>query len=129
MTDRTQVFVQLVHQRLAGRNIQVNDVLVRDAVQVLDQRAQAVAVSRHQNATAGADCRSNRLVPERNHAGYGVLQALSARQLISWHTSVASIKTRSAWIVFSDVLGSDCVGTTPDQDLILTVLLCGFGFI
>src|SRR5258708_483909 len=41
--ERPQVPVQLVEQRDAGRDVEAGDVLVRDAVEVLDQRPQRVA--------------------------------------------------------------------------------------
>ena len=55
-----QVGVQLVDQRDAGRDVQAGDVGLGDAVEVLDQRAQAVAVGGDQHGLAGPQVRDDR---------------------------------------------------------------------
>ncbi len=52
---RLEVRVQFVDQRDPRRDVQLHDGGVRDAVEVLDQRAQRVAVRRDQHALALAD--------------------------------------------------------------------------
>src|SRR5690349_950374 len=42
--DRLEVIVQLINQRLRGGDVEFDDFRIRDVVEVLDQRAQAVAV-------------------------------------------------------------------------------------
>ena len=44
MVDDSQPVVELVHERLTGRDVQVDDVVVGDAVEVLHQTAERVAV-------------------------------------------------------------------------------------
>ena len=46
VAEHRQLVVQLVDERDAGRDVQGDDVLLRDAVEVLHQRSQAVAVGR-----------------------------------------------------------------------------------
>jgi hypothetical protein len=52
MPQRTQVTVKLVDLRDAGWNIQTNDGLIRHVVQVLHERADAVAVSHDEDRLA-----------------------------------------------------------------------------
>ena len=54
-----------------------------DVVQVLHQRAQAVAVRRDQHLLAAPDGRRDGLVPERQEARHRVLQALGERQFLA----------------------------------------------
>src|SRR5450830_373283 len=57
MTNRFQVGVQFIHERLAVRDVQSDDIAIADAIEHLDQRAQAVAVGRDDDLLAGADGR------------------------------------------------------------------------
>ena len=54
----------------------------RDVVEILDQRAQAVAVRGDQHAPAAADVGAIVLVPVGQEARDGVLQRLGQRQLV-----------------------------------------------
>ena len=44
MRQRAEVVVEVVDERDAGRDVEADDVLVRDPVEVLDERPEAVAV-------------------------------------------------------------------------------------
>ena len=44
--NRFEVFVQFVDQRLSGRDVQIDDVVVADAIQMFDQGPLAVAMRR-----------------------------------------------------------------------------------
>ena len=55
--------------------------LVADAVEVLHQRAHAVAVRRDDDALARLDGRRELVVPARQHARDGVFQAFGERNL------------------------------------------------
>ena len=65
---------QLVGQRRASWDVQPGDVRVGDPLQLLDQRAQRVAVRGHQHALPGAQVRDDRVVPVRQQPGRHVLQ-------------------------------------------------------
>src|SRR6478672_2278099 len=53
--ERAVVVAELVDQRLAGGDVEAGDVLVADAVEVLDDRAEAVAVGGEQDGAAGVE--------------------------------------------------------------------------
>ena len=129
VADRAQVIIQFVDQRLARGNVQVDDVVVRHIVQVLDQRAQAVAVGGDQHVAAGPDRRGDGLVPERQHARHGVLQALGGGQLVGRHLGVALVEARVALVVQRQRLGRDGVGAAPDQHLLVAILGGGLGLV
>ena len=80
-SDRLERGVELVDERDAVRDVEADDVVVGDVVEVLHQRADAVAVRGDQHALAGADRRRERAVPERQHARDRVLQAFGERHL------------------------------------------------
>src|SRR5204863_7026173 len=64
---RLEVLVELVDQRDAGGDVQRGDVLVADLVQVLDQRAQRVAVRGEQDRPVPAEVGHHGVVPVRQH--------------------------------------------------------------
>ncbi len=76
VAHRLQRSVQLVHQRRAGGDVQLDDVLVRHVVQVLDQGTDRVAVRRDDDSSAGLHGRRDAASPVRQKARDGVLQAL-----------------------------------------------------
>ena len=60
---RAQVRPELVDQRIAGGEFQIGDPVVRDGLEVLDQRPQRVAVRDDEHAAAGPQVRHDRVVP------------------------------------------------------------------
>lgn len=43
-TYRFHICIQLIHQRDTGRNVHLDNIGIRHAIQILDQRTQAVAM-------------------------------------------------------------------------------------
>src|SRR5271163_2322844 len=66
---RAQVRSEPVDQRDAGGELQLGDPVVRDGLEVLDQRPQRVAVRDDEHATAGAQIPDDRVVPVRQQPG------------------------------------------------------------
>src|SRR5215471_6357850 len=91
MLQRLQLAVELVDERLAGRDVETNDLLVGDVVEILDQRPQAVAVRSDDHALPRAHGRRDHAVPVRQKAGDGVLEALGARELIARDLGVPGV--------------------------------------
>ena len=58
VAQRLQLLVELVDERDAGRDVELDDLVVADVVEILHQRAQAVAVRRDQHALAAVDRRA-----------------------------------------------------------------------
>ena len=95
-SERLQIVVQLVDQRNPGRDVQLDDVLVGDVVEILDQRAQRVAVRRDQHPLAGVNRRRDRLVPVRQESRDRVLQRLGQREIGRRQRRIARIAVPDA---------------------------------
>jgi hypothetical protein len=61
MLDGLELLIELVHDRNAGWNVQLDNVRVRHVVEVLDQCAQAVAMCRDQHSLLVLQLRNNHL--------------------------------------------------------------------
>src|SRR5450756_2189563 len=73
MADRLEVLVQLVHERDARRDVQVDDVVIADAVEVLHESANRVAMGDDDNLPTGLHRRRDRFFPVWDEPGDGVL--------------------------------------------------------
>ena len=85
------VVVELVDERDAGGDVEAGDVVVGDAVEVLHQRPQAVAVGGHQHGAAAGQVGDDRVEPVRQHAGDHVGQALRRGQHVGGDLGVAGV--------------------------------------
>src|SRR5688572_621745 len=65
---RAHLLVEVVDYGLAGGNLEPGDVRIRDARQVLDQRAERIAVGRDDHRLAARQHRQDRGVPVGQHA-------------------------------------------------------------
>ena len=79
--DRLQVVVELVDQRDAGRDVELDDFGFGDAVEIHDQRPERIAVRGDEDPLAGPDRRRDRRVPVRQEARDRVLERFGQRQL------------------------------------------------
>ena len=92
-----EVVIQLVDERDAGRDVELGDVRVADAVEVLDERAQRVAVRRHQHGLARCEVFRDVGLPVGQQAIDHELERLGARDL--------AVDVRVALVVHLAVLG------------------------
>ena len=74
--DGHKVLVESVHEGNASGDVELGDCVVGDAVEVLDQRAQGVAMRGNQHLLVGPDGRGDLVVPGWHEACDGVLEAL-----------------------------------------------------
>ena len=72
-----QVVVELIDERDTRRNIQLDDLSVRQIVQILHQRAEAVSVRGDEDVFPGLDIRGDRRLPVRNKACDSIFQRLA----------------------------------------------------
>ena len=101
----------------------------RNAVEVLDQRADRIAVRRDHHAFAGADGRRHGLVPERQDARHRVLQAFRERHFLGLETGVAQVGALAARVVRIQHGGRCVIAATPDQYLLVAVLPGGLSLV
>ena len=104
-----QGVVELVHERLAGREVELHDLFGRHPVEVLHERAQGVAVRGDEHGRAGAQVGDDRVVPPRQHPLEDVLQALGPGEHVagervvprcrcpSWGRRSASDRARTSY--------------------------------
>ena len=104
------------------RDVELNNVRVADAVDVLDERAQAVAVRHDEQALAARHGGLEHLLPHGQHARAGRLGALGQRQLRGREVRVAAVAADEVRV--RRVVGRrrHVVGAAPERDLFLAVL-------
>jgi hypothetical protein len=120
-----QVVIQLVHQRNPGGDVQFDDCLVAHPVEVLHERAEAVAVCRDQHPLAAPNRRRDRVVPVRQETCDGVLERLGERQLRRRDAPVARVVHGVARVVGRQRRRRDIVAAAPNLHLRLAVFLGG----
>jgi hypothetical protein len=124
--DRLQVGVQFDLQRIAGRDLDADDLVVRYVEQVFDDGAQRVAVGGDQHVLAGLQSRRDGAVPIGQDAVQGGLQALGIRNVL---TGVTGIGVEIPLAALFQRRRGDVVDAAPDLDLILAVKLRGLGLV
>ena len=115
--DGLEVNIELIDERNSGGNVQLNNLGLRDVVQVLDECAQRVTVGSNKNTLASLDGRGNLLVPQRQETLDSVEERLAQGDLLGGELSVASIMTGPVLAGSVQSGRGEVVGTTPDLDL------------
>ena len=119
-----QIIIEFVNQRSSGGDVQVTDLALVNVVQVLDQSTEGVSVGGNQNSLSVLELRSNIGFPERNNAvkcggqGFGEL-------IGPFGIGVSLVVARVVFRVTVDSGWGNIVGSTPDEDLVLSVLVDG----
>ena len=81
---------------------------------------------RNQNGLTGLQCRNDVAIPVGQHALEDVLEAFGVRNRIA---GVAGIPVLREFRAGVDGWGWGVVGTTPQHELLITVLVAGGGFV
>lgn len=129
MFDRLEVVVERIDQGNSGRNVEADNLFVRDSVKILDESAERVSVSRNQNLLAGSDVFLDGALVEGNDAVDRDLERFSQRNDARIFVCVAGFLARIAFVGFFEGRRRDVKGTTPDLDLGFAVLFGGFGLV
>ena len=129
MTDWPEIIVQLVQKGNASGNIQLGDVFVADAVEILDESPYRIPMRRHDDFLSCLHRWSNRPFPEWDKAGHGVLQTFSQRKIGLGHISIAGIMSRPTFVGLLQSRRLRTVTATPQLDLGLAILLCRFSLV
>src|SRR5699024_1892663 len=118
--DRT-IAIELVDQRHTGRQVQLGDVLIGDLIQVLDQRAQGVAVRDDEGSLRGLETRLDLGLVVRDKALDDVLPARRARALRKDGVGVVGgLRVLASNL---DLRRRGVVAATPGHELLLAVLV------
>jgi hypothetical protein len=122
--DGFHVIVEFVHEGGSGGDVQVADLALIDSVQVLHQSPQAVSVGGNEDGLSGFEFGDNVGFPVRNDAvksrceGFGKVfrpVGIGVPFIVGWVVLAGLVDGR--W--------GDIVAATPDQDLVLSVLVDG----
>ena len=125
MLGRHQMLVEFVHQRNAGWYFELQNVVVRNAVEVLDQCAQTVAVGSDDDAPALPKGGGDDLVPVGAHSIESVLEGFASRWLSYPQRTVSRHQLLVAEIIALQERRWRCVTPSPDAHLFVAVLLSG----
>src|SRR5437763_8966885 len=125
-SERPQSIVKVGPERDAGRDVEADDGLRVEAVEVLDQSPQRVAVRSDQHRATGPQIGHDRRFPVRQHSGDHVGQALGPGYLDSGVPRVTVLAELAARLYHRSV---DVVGAAPPGELILAVLVAALGFV
>ena len=132
--ERTREVVVEEHaERDPGRDLELGDDVVADGLEVLAQRADGVAVRRHEDGAAL--CRRRPQVghdggrPVGHHAAHDVLQALGAREVGRVEVPVARVAGDVVGVVGGQGRGRGVVAAAPEHELLLAELLLDLGLV
>ena len=127
--DGLQVFVQFVHERNTGRDVQFGNVFWRNPIEVLHQRPQCVAVGSNKKLLAALDGRYVRLVPVDHEPLFGQFKGLCLGKVFLGNTRVLGVVAGVVFGRFIKFRRGDIIRTTPYQHLVLAVLIDRFLFV
>ena len=91
MADGMELLIHFVHKGNSCRDIQIDDIGVRNAIEFLHQRTEAVPMTCDQDGLAGLHRGPNLTEPIREESCSGILQALRGWELLCRHMPVAGI--------------------------------------
>mmetsp|Transcript_68536 Transcript_68536/g.201160 ORF Transcript_68536/g.201160 Transcript_68536/m.201160 type:complete len:296 (+) Transcript_68536:164-1051(+) len=123
--DRLEVLVEVVDQGGAGRDLEAGDVVIGDALDELEDRADGVAVRADEDGLALLQLGGDGLLPVGHHAGDGVLQALRLRDLLRLQVGVLRVLGGVVLALRVDLRRRHVEAAAPHQHLVRAVLLHG----
>ena len=127
--DGLELVVELVDERHAGGDVELDDVLLGYAVEVFDERTEAVAVRGDDYAFAAADVGRYDVLPVGDDARDGVFEALAERKLVRRYVRVARFVSGPAFVALLKERRARRVAAAPDFDLRVAVLRGGLGLV
>ena len=107
----------------------MHNILFGDMVKMLDQGSQTIAVRRNHHSTTGAYGWGNRIFPKWQDTLDRVFQTLCRRQLLRGQARIARVKLGMPGIIERERVGSDCIGASPDEYLLIAILGSRFSLI
>ncbi len=120
--DRLQVVVELIHQRHPGRDVELEDVASQTLSRYFTSARRLLPCAAMTTRLPALDGGRDDLVPERQEARHGVLQALRERQVLFRQVCVAPVVAGEALVIGSERGRRDVVAAAPDLHLVLAEL-------
>ena len=103
--------------------------LIRYAIEVFDERAQAVPVCRDDDLPAGANLGRYFHLPIGHHPVDSVLETFRQWQLFRQQGGIARLIRRMTVVIGGQCRGRNIIAAAPNQNLFFAELGRGFGFV
>src|SRR5208283_635396 len=129
MTDRVECVIELVDQGETGRDVEPGDLIIRDIIEILDERTDAVAMGCHKDPFFRTYCWGDRPVPVRHNPAQRVFQRFGGRQLFRFQAGIPGVEPGMTGIALLKRRGPDTVPSPPQLDLLFPKLLGGLAFV
>ena len=124
-----EIVIELEDVRSGCRDVQADNVSVRDSLEVLYDTTEAVAVGHNHDVVVLLEGWEDLALPVRHNTLDAVLKSFCARNVLVWNESVARILGSAVRIVLRKVVRSHVEAAAPDEHLLVTVLLGGLGLV
>ena len=122
--DDVQVIIELVDERSSCGDVELGDLILGDVVQMLNESTKGVAVGGNDDVLAGLEVRGNLVLPVGEDTVEGGGEGLG-EVLVEGVAGVPGVVGRVVLRGGVDGGRGDVVRTTPDEDLVLAVLVDG----
>lgn len=123
------VLVELKDQGARSRDVVGENLGLGHASQVLDNSSERVTMGDDNDALALDDLRADLVIPVREHALDGVLKALGPGEAVRGEVVESTVVSGVSLVVEVKLGRRNVVGTTPLEDLIITVDLGSLGLV
>src|SRR5207237_786668 len=120
--DRLEVIVQFIDQRLAGGNVEFDDVGVGYVIEVLNERPQTVAVGHDDHMLSGPYRRRDGCVPKRQKSRHRIFQALGSGKRAPLELRVARVAHLQTRVAVLQRSRCRFVSAAPDIYLLIATL-------
>jgi len=120
--DHIQIVIKLVNERSAGGNVELGNLILGNVVKVLHKGTERVAVSSDNDVLSGLEVGNDLVLP----VGKDTVQGGGKRLGKVIGEGVVGITGIVGWVVLAGTVDSrrrDVVRATPDEDLVLSVLV------
>ena len=108
-----ELLIEFVNEGDSRGDVQIDDIGVGDAIEMLHQRAEAVSVPGDEDGLAGFHRRRYLILPIREEPRTGILEALRGRELFRRHMFVAGIMAGVPWVLDLERGRPDIVAAPP----------------
>lgn len=129
VAQNIHIIIKFVDQRDTGRDVEIDDFLIRNVVKIFHEGAQGVAMSGDDDVLSVFDIGFNDFFPIGNDTVDCGLQGFCQRQFILINFGVVLLVSWSAFVIFCQRGRADIKAASPDLDLLIAILGGGVGLV
>lgn len=126
---RIQIVIQFIHQRLPRGDFQRHDAGIGNALYMFGQRAQTVAVRRHQHPSACQHGGRDLVVPKGQHPFQRYFQVFAVGYGIGGQMGIAAVVVGGKFVIPIQKRRQHIIASAPDAGLFFSVFLSGLLFV